>query len=80
MTNDHLVLSQTFITQANTNKIVMWETLLSNAEWNCFNTPILRDILRIQNLRQGEHYVFSEVLHLFQSAGCVRNKLQFRTV
>ena len=28
----------------------------------------------------GEHCAFSEAIHLFQSVGCVRNKLQFRTV
>ena len=29
-------------------------------------TPILQEILRIQNLHQVEHYVFLEVIHLFQ--------------
>ena len=43
-------------------------------------TPILQEILRIQNLRQVERYAFWEVIHWFQSVGCVRNKLQFRTV
>ena len=57
----------------------MWETLQNNADWNFFKTPILQEILRIQNLHQVEHCVFLEVIHLFQSAGCVRNKLQFRT-
>ena len=37
-------------------------------------------ILRIQNLHQVEHCSFLEVIRLFQSVGCVRNKLQFRTV
>ena len=27
----------------------MWETLPNNADWDCFKTPILREILRIQN-------------------------------
>ena len=36
--------------------------------------------LGIQNLHQVEHCAFSEVIRLFQSVGCVRNKLQFRTV
>ena len=58
----------------------MWETLQNNADWDCFNTPILQEILRIQNLRQVEHCPFSEAIRLFQSVGCVRNKLQFRTV
>ena len=42
----------TFITHVNTNNIVMWETLQNNADWDCFKTPILQEILRIQNLRQ----------------------------
>ena len=58
----------------------MWETLSNNADWDCFKTPILLEILRIQNLRQLERYAFWEVIHLFQSVWCVRNKLQFRTV
>ena len=40
----------------------------------------LQEILRIQNLHQVEHCAFSEAIRLFQSVGCVRNKLQFRTV
>ena len=38
-----------------------------------------REILKIQNPLQGEHYVFLEVIHLFQQAGSARNKLQFHT-
>ena len=57
----------------------MWETLLNSADWDCFRTPILQEILRIQNLHQVEHCAFSEVIRLFQSVGCVRNKLQFRS-
>ena len=45
-----------------------------------FQDSILQEILRIQNLHQMEHCAFSEVTRSFQSAGCVRNKLQFRTV
>ena len=59
--------------------IVMWETLPNNADWDCFKTPNLQEILRIQNLLQVDHCVFSEVTRSLQSAGCVRNKLQFRT-
>ena len=62
-----------------TNIIVMWVTLQNNADWDCFLTPILQQILRIQNLRQVEHCAFSEVIRLFQSAGYVRNKLQFHS-
>ena len=32
-----------------------------------------REILKIQNPLQGEHYVFLEVIHLFQQVGCARN-------
>ena len=32
-------------------------------------------ILRIQNLHQVEHCAFLEVIHLFQSVGCARNRL-----
>ena len=62
------------------NNIVMWRTLPNNADWDCFKTPILQEILRVQNLRQVELSAFSEVIRSFQSAGCVRNKLQSCTV
>ena len=61
-------------------KIVMWETLQNNADGDCFKTPTVQEILRIQNLHQVEHCAFLEVIRLFQSVGCVRSKLQFRTV
>ena len=64
----------------NTDNIVMWEILLSNADWDCFKTLTSREILRIQNLLREEHSAFLEVIHLFRRVGCVRNKLQFRTV
>ena len=79
VTTNYLVWSRTVITQVNTNNVVMWEILLSNADCDCFKTPILLEILRIQ-LRQEEHCVFLEVIRLFQTVGCVRNKLLFRTV
>ena len=56
----------------------MWETLPNNADWDCFKTPILQEILRIRNLHQVQHCAFLEVIHLFQSVGCARNNLQFR--
>ena len=31
----------------------MWVILLNNADWDCFKTPILREILRIQNFTSG---------------------------
>ena len=44
----------------------MWETLPNNAGWDCFKTPILQKILRIQSLLRVEHCAFLEVIHLFQ--------------
>ena len=32
----------------NTNNIVMWVILPNNAEWDCFKTPILQEILRFK--------------------------------
>ena len=61
VTNDYLVWSLTFIILVITNNIVMWETLQNNADWDCFKTPILQEILRNQNLHQLEHCAFSEV-------------------
>ena len=69
-----------FIVHVNTNSIVMWETLPNNADWNCFKTLILQEILRIQNQLLEEHCAFLEVIRLFQSVGCVTNKLEFRRV
>ena len=39
-----MVLKCTFIMYAITNNIVMWEKLQNNADWDCFKTPILREI------------------------------------
>ena len=80
VTNDYVVWSLTSITHVNTNSVVRWVTLPSNADWDCFKTPILQEISRIQNPRQVEHCSFFEVIHLFPSVGCVRNKLRFHTV
>ena len=54
------------ITHVNTNNIVMWVILLNNADWDCFKILTSREILKIQNPLQGEHYVFSAVIHMFQ--------------
>ena len=64
----------------NTNRIARWETLPNRADWDCFKTPIVQEILRIQNLQSGGTLCIFEAIHLFRSVGCVRNKLQFRTV
>ena len=59
----------------NTNNIVMWVILLNNADSDCFKTPILQEILKIQNPLLEEHCAFSEVIRLFQKGGCARNEL-----
>ena len=81
--NDFVVWSLTCIIHDNTDSVVLWEVLPNNADWDCFKTPILQEILKIQNPLLKEHCAFLEVIHLFhlfQSVGCVRNKLQFHTV
>ena len=40
--------------------------LQNNADWDCFKTPISREILRIRNPLLEEHCAFLEVIHLFQ--------------
>ena len=52
----------------------MWEPLQSNADWDCFKTLILREILRIQNPLPEEHCAFWEVIHLFQQVGWMCKK------
>ena len=47
----------------NTNNIVMWVILPNNADWDCFKTPILREILRTQNVLLLEHCACWEVIH-----------------
>ena len=51
----------------------MCQTLPNNADWDCFKTPILQEILRTQNLLRVEQCAFWEVIHLFRQVGCVRN-------
>ena len=80
VTYDWIAWYLTFITHVNMNSIVMWVILQNIAGLDCSKTPILQEILRIQNQHHEEHCAFLEVIHLFQSVGCVRNKLQFRTV
>ena len=62
VTNDWIVWYLTSIAHVNTNSIVMWVTLPNNAGWDCFKTPILREILRTQNLLRVEHCAFLEVI------------------
>ena len=58
----------------------MWETLPNNADWDCFETPILQEILRIQNLRQVEHCAFLEAVHFVPISWMCKKQIQFRTV
>ena len=48
----------TFIMHENTNSVVLWVILPNNADWDCLKIPILREILRTQNLLWVEHCVF----------------------
>ena len=55
-------------------------TRLSIVDWVHSKTQILLATLRSQNQSRVESYVFSEAEHSFPSAGCARNKRQYRTV
>ena len=55
----------------------MWETWHSTAELGYFKTPTLQATLRIKSKPQEMSCVFLELAHLFQSAGCAKNKHQF---
>ena len=55
-----------FIIRVNTNSIVMWVILPNNADWDCFRTLTLREILKIRNPLLEEHCAFLEVIPLFQ--------------
>ena len=60
------LISYIFIIHVNTNNIVMWVILPNNADWDCFKTLTLREILKIRNLLLEEHCAFLEVILLFQ--------------
>ena len=68
-------LSQ-FISHVNSDNIVIWETLQNNTVWDCFKTPILREMLRIRNQHQEDSYAFWKA----QEVGCARNRHQSHTV
>ena len=55
--------------------LFLWVILQNNADWDCFKTQILREILRTQNLLLEEHYAFLEVIHLFQQVIYVKSSL-----
>ena len=80
VTNDYLFWFHTFITRVNSNNIVMGESLQSYADWHCFKTLILQEILRTQNQQQEYFCAYSVVIYVFQKAGCARNRLHFHTV
>ena len=48
VTNAWIAWYLTFITHVNINSIFMWVILQNKAGWDCFKTPILREILRTQ--------------------------------
>ena len=43
----------------------MWETLRNNADWDCFRTLPLPEILKTQNRRQEEFCSHLEAIRLF---------------
>ena len=51
----------TSITHVNTNSIVLWVILPSNADWDCFETLILQETLKTRSQHQEEFCAFSEV-------------------
>ena len=58
----------------------MWETLQKQCRLGLFQDSDFAGDLEDSKSTSGEHCAFLEVIHLFQSVGCVRIKLQFRTV
>ena len=57
-----------FIIHVNIDNIVMWVILSNNADWDCFKTLILREILKIRNP------ILEDILHFWKSYIC-SNKL-----
>ena len=57
----------------------MGETQPNNADWDCFETPILQETLKTQNQHQEEYCAFSEVKRSCQQVGCARNRLLSHT-
>ena len=58
---------------------VMCENGHSIADWVCFKTQTLLEILRTQSQSQEVSCVFLEADHSSRSVGCARNKLLSRT-
>ena len=56
------------------------KTLPHNADWGLFQDSDFAGDFKDSKSTSGGHYAFLEVIRLFQAVGCVRNKLQFRTV
>ena len=59
---------------------VKWEIQHSNADWDCFATLSLQEILKTQNQYQAEFCPVLEVEHLDQQVGCARIKNLSHTV
>ena len=68
-----------YITHVNTGNVVLWETQHNNADQDCFKT-LVQETLKTRSQQQEELCAFLEAIRVFQSVGCARNKLQFRTV
>ena len=55
--------------------ILPWEKHCeNNADWDCLKTPILREILKIQNPLLEEHYAFLEVIHFVPNSWMCKNQ------
>ena len=70
-----------YITQTISDNIAMWDTRHSIASFFFFfKTPTLLVISKTQSQLQDVSCAFLEVKHLYQWAGCARNRLQFHIV
>ena len=79
VTNAWPVWLRIYITQVKSSNIVMWETLHNNADWNCYRTLILPEILKTQNRPQEECCAYWEITRLFPQVGFARRKLLSHT-
>ena len=58
VTDARPVWFHTFTTRVSSGNIVMWETLPSSADWDCFRIPIVLGILKTQNRLREECCAF----------------------
>ena len=58
----------------------MWVILQNNADWDFQDSDFAGDLEDLKSTPWRNIVRFLEAIRLFQSVGCVRNKLQFHTV